>query len=371
MLWQSAHSEYYFCEVFWPAFRKVDFLRALRDYAARHRRYGVWSPVPSAGGTAPVHAYRPKPDAAASGASGLVAHGRRRGPSDAASPARTTLVPPPSGSHVTQVHRRASYAVAWLGGSREYPFQVDVRTAIGRRISAGGMGPSAREALCTTDVRADAHGRSGGPALGPRIGPSPVRSCAHRCGRPAPRRRRTPTSSEGVRPPVVTSKKRRDARPAHLCPRHQRAARRPRRHDPLRRARSRAAGRGGHGTGGQAAPSGARLLRPAGAAPAGRVPHPVRAAGRADPDRGPRRHRSGSSSTTPTPGVLPAGFRLRRQRLADPRRRPQPPGRGVRRHGRLQGPAAAHQGVLGRACSPRSTAPSWRSPTPAGPGWPS
>ncbi|MGP4004167.1 undecaprenyl diphosphate synthase family protein, partial [Streptomyces sp. 8N706] len=27
-------------EVFWPAFRKVDFLRALRDYAARHRRYG-------------------------------------------------------------------------------------------------------------------------------------------------------------------------------------------------------------------------------------------------------------------------------------------------------------------------------------------
>ncbi|EFL02362.1 di-trans,poly-cis-decaprenylcistransferase [Streptomyces sp. SPB78] len=40
MLWQSAHSEYYFCEVFWPAFRKVDFLRAMRDYAARHRRYG-------------------------------------------------------------------------------------------------------------------------------------------------------------------------------------------------------------------------------------------------------------------------------------------------------------------------------------------
>ncbi|MCX3060090.1 isoprenyl transferase [Streptomyces beihaiensis] len=40
MLWQTAHSEYYFCEVFWPAFRKVDFLRAMRDYAARHRRYG-------------------------------------------------------------------------------------------------------------------------------------------------------------------------------------------------------------------------------------------------------------------------------------------------------------------------------------------
>src|SRR5690606_38659763 len=29
LLWQSAHSEFYFCEVFWPAFRKVDFLRAL------------------------------------------------------------------------------------------------------------------------------------------------------------------------------------------------------------------------------------------------------------------------------------------------------------------------------------------------------
>ncbi|OEV04765.1 isoprenyl transferase [Streptomyces oceani] len=40
MLWQSAHSEYYFCEVYWPAFRKVDFLRAMRNYAARHRRYG-------------------------------------------------------------------------------------------------------------------------------------------------------------------------------------------------------------------------------------------------------------------------------------------------------------------------------------------
>ena len=40
MLWQTAHSEYYCCDVFWPAFRKVDFLRAMRDYAARHRRFG-------------------------------------------------------------------------------------------------------------------------------------------------------------------------------------------------------------------------------------------------------------------------------------------------------------------------------------------
>jgi short-chain Z-isoprenyl diphosphate synthase len=40
LLWQSAHSEFYFCEALWPAFRKVDFLRALRSYAARERRYG-------------------------------------------------------------------------------------------------------------------------------------------------------------------------------------------------------------------------------------------------------------------------------------------------------------------------------------------
>ncbi|HEY0186564.1 MAG TPA: undecaprenyl diphosphate synthase family protein, partial [Cellulomonas sp.] len=40
MLWQSVHSEYYFCEAYWPDFRRVDFLRAMRDYAARERRRG-------------------------------------------------------------------------------------------------------------------------------------------------------------------------------------------------------------------------------------------------------------------------------------------------------------------------------------------
>ena len=40
LLWQSAHSEFYFCEAFWPDFRKVDFLRALRSYAERERRFG-------------------------------------------------------------------------------------------------------------------------------------------------------------------------------------------------------------------------------------------------------------------------------------------------------------------------------------------
>ncbi|MDN5796962.1 MAG: isoprenyl transferase [Intrasporangium sp.] len=41
LLWQSARSEFYFCEAYWPDFRHVDFLRALRAYAGRHRRYGT------------------------------------------------------------------------------------------------------------------------------------------------------------------------------------------------------------------------------------------------------------------------------------------------------------------------------------------
>jgi short-chain Z-isoprenyl diphosphate synthase len=41
LLWQSAHSEFYFCEAYWPDFRRVDFLRALRAYAERERRYGA------------------------------------------------------------------------------------------------------------------------------------------------------------------------------------------------------------------------------------------------------------------------------------------------------------------------------------------
>jgi short-chain Z-isoprenyl diphosphate synthase len=41
LLWQSTHSEFYFCEAYWPDFRRVDFLRALRAYAERHRRFGT------------------------------------------------------------------------------------------------------------------------------------------------------------------------------------------------------------------------------------------------------------------------------------------------------------------------------------------
>ena len=40
LLWQSAHSEFYFCEAYWPDFREVDFLRAIRDYESRQRRFG-------------------------------------------------------------------------------------------------------------------------------------------------------------------------------------------------------------------------------------------------------------------------------------------------------------------------------------------
>lgn len=40
LLWQSVHSEFYFCDAMWPAFRRVDFLRAIRSYASRDRRFG-------------------------------------------------------------------------------------------------------------------------------------------------------------------------------------------------------------------------------------------------------------------------------------------------------------------------------------------
>lgn len=41
LLWQSAYSEFYFCDTNWPAFREIDFLRALRSFNDRQRRFGV------------------------------------------------------------------------------------------------------------------------------------------------------------------------------------------------------------------------------------------------------------------------------------------------------------------------------------------
>jgi len=40
LLWQAAYAEYAFVDVYWPAFRYVDFLRAMRDFTRRTRRYG-------------------------------------------------------------------------------------------------------------------------------------------------------------------------------------------------------------------------------------------------------------------------------------------------------------------------------------------
>jgi tritrans,polycis-undecaprenyl-diphosphate synthase [geranylgeranyl-diphosphate specific] len=41
LLWQSSYSELYFCDSLWPQLRKVDFLRALRSYQQRERRFGL------------------------------------------------------------------------------------------------------------------------------------------------------------------------------------------------------------------------------------------------------------------------------------------------------------------------------------------
>ena len=40
LIWQSVYSELFFSDVNWKLFRKVDFLRALRDYQSRIRRFG-------------------------------------------------------------------------------------------------------------------------------------------------------------------------------------------------------------------------------------------------------------------------------------------------------------------------------------------
>lgn len=40
LLWQSQYSEFYFCEAYWPDFREIDFLRAVRAFSRRSRRFG-------------------------------------------------------------------------------------------------------------------------------------------------------------------------------------------------------------------------------------------------------------------------------------------------------------------------------------------
>lgn len=41
LLWQTAYSELYFADVFWPGLTKLEFLKAIYDYQRRRRRYGV------------------------------------------------------------------------------------------------------------------------------------------------------------------------------------------------------------------------------------------------------------------------------------------------------------------------------------------
>lgn len=40
MLWQMAYTEFYFCDILWPDFRKKDFREAIYEYQQRQRRYG-------------------------------------------------------------------------------------------------------------------------------------------------------------------------------------------------------------------------------------------------------------------------------------------------------------------------------------------
>ena len=40
LLWQAAYAEFSFVDVYWPEFRRVDFLRAIRDFTHSNRRYG-------------------------------------------------------------------------------------------------------------------------------------------------------------------------------------------------------------------------------------------------------------------------------------------------------------------------------------------
>lgn len=40
LIWQAAYSEIWFTDIYWPAFRRIDFLRALREYSGRSRRFG-------------------------------------------------------------------------------------------------------------------------------------------------------------------------------------------------------------------------------------------------------------------------------------------------------------------------------------------
>ena len=49
LMWQSAYSELVFMDIFWPEFRKIDLMRAIRTYQERRRRAGEMIEETSAG----------------------------------------------------------------------------------------------------------------------------------------------------------------------------------------------------------------------------------------------------------------------------------------------------------------------------------
>ena len=208
-------------------------------------------------------------------------------------------------------------------------------------------------------------------ALGP---PAPVPVRAHQLDGPGAE---CACRSQGE--PVATAKRvvrtrsptarRRHPRSSDLRPRHLGPAGRPGGVETVRGARGGAAGGGDHRARGQAAPPGARLLRPLGAADARRAAgrrtaastSRSRWASTAAPIRVELNHTDAES--------LPSGFRL-----GDNDTRILAVARNLANEGHdviadLQGPAAADQGLGRRASTPPSTAASRStSPTPAGPG---
>ncbi len=251
-----------------------------------------------------------------------------------------------------------SCVVAWRR-SFEGISQAGRRPNHGCRISADGTEPSAREALCTSPTVRSRHGRRGG---GPVHGPRQCRAALDRPDHgPGPASTPSlPDLSEGVRPSVVTSTKRHkpDRRTyvldTSVLLADPNALNRFDEHEvvlPIVVVTELEAKRH-HPELGYFARQALRLLDEF-RVRHGRLDAPIpigdlggTAPGRAQP-LGPQRAAL----------RLPPG----RQRLPHPRGRPQPAGGGIRRHRRLEGPAAAGSRRPPSACSPRSTAPSWRS----------
>ena len=94
MLWQSAHSEFYFCELNWPDFRRVDFLRALRSYGTRQPP--LWRLTRSPRSRQPQPEPQPaQPEAAACAARSRSLRSPKPQPAQPAAAARAVRSPQP------------------------------------------------------------------------------------------------------------------------------------------------------------------------------------------------------------------------------------------------------------------------------------